>query len=62
MPEIYSFEKRAKEVNGCGGYDGRQGIRLRLIINGEEDNFGFCKDDWDGIDELLSALIERETK
>lgn len=62
LPVIYAFEKKAKEVNGCGGYDGRHGIQVRLIINGKEDEFRFCKDDWDGIGELIAAFDKRKTK
>jgi hypothetical protein len=62
LPEVNSFEKKAQEIFFCGGYDGGHGIKVKLKINGEENNFSFCKNNWDGISELLMALGERETK
>lgn len=62
LPELKSFEMRAKDELSCGEYAGGHGIVVSLTINDEEHEFGYCKDRWDGIGELIAAIEIRKGK
>ncbi len=58
---VQSFERIAKEGETiCGGHLGGNGVEATLRINGNETELVYCKDEWDGIEELLSKLESTE--
>ncbi len=60
---IIAFEKEAKESKSmCGGIAGGTGYEIDLTINEEETKFGFCKAQYDGINELVSEIRILEQK
>ena len=59
LEEVVTFEENAKTKRGCGGYVGGHGVLVTMVINGAETEFGYCKDDWDGIGDLVSSIEER---
>ena len=56
MDEIREFEIQAKKTKICGGYLGGNGIGVKMVINSDTTEFGYCQDEWDGINELLESL------
>ena len=59
LDEVVAFEENAKTKRGCGGYVGGHGVLVTMLINGTETEFGYCKDDWDGIGHLVAAIEGR---
>lgn len=59
LNEVVVLEENARTKRGCGGYGGGHGVLVTMLINGTETEFGYCKDDWDGIGHLVAAIEER---
>jgi hypothetical protein len=58
LNEVVAFEENAKNQRGCGGYGGGHGVLVTMLINGTETEFGYCKDDWDGIGHAIEERMK----
>ena len=59
--EVRRFEKIGKNTESCGGYAGGNGMVIEMIIGQDSTSFAYCKDNWNGLRELLEALKEKTT-
>ena len=57
---VFEFEKTGKKNIECGGYVGGNGVEANLTINGSNTELFYCKDHWDGIEELISNIKKRK--
>lgn len=57
IDKLIEFETKAKtNETRCGGITGGTAVEIHLVIEEEKTIFGYCKNEWEGINEFLSKL------
>jgi len=53
---INHFEVESNKSPSCGGISGGEGVSVSMKINSKTTNFGFCKQNFNGLDYLLTSI------